>query len=209
VTDLPVEDPGDPGWGWTWLVLPLSLLPGVGLLLMFLVIVLTRRTGKGTSVLAMLRQVILAFAAVLLLILGVLARLELDVDDPPVSPAVAALVVLVWGLGGLLVSRQAEKELACDDVGALLGSYRTRFFVRLALAESPAMIGFAAAFVTGSLLPYVAGLIPAAIGFARAAPTRTNLTRDDEQLLARGCPDSVYTWLRTAQVGRPSSPDAA
>ena len=80
-----------------------------------------------------------------------------------------------------------RRPLDCSTPAALAGSYRTRFFVRLALGEASALIGFVALFVVDSPVPYFVGAVFTAIAFARLAPTRAHLAADQAALRRRGC----------------------
>ncbi len=181
----------DPGWGSTR-----SVLGG-----MFLPMWRThRRPPAGESALLTIRKVFLSFSMALVSFLFVLTVIDTSVEDPPFSPTAAALGVLAIGFVQVFVSWQFTRDLPCD-IGGLLGMYRTRFFLRIAFAEAAALIGFTLVFITGSLLPYLAGLIPAAVGFARLAPTRANLQREDERLRDRSCPHSLYRLLCEAKFG--------
>ncbi len=97
-----------------------------------------------------------------------------------------------------LVARRlfADRALDCTDGATLASSYRTRFFLRMALAESTALIGFALCFVTQSPWPYVVALPFTAVGFLLAAPSSGHLTRDQTRLSTSGCTLNVVAALR-------------
>ncbi|HJR25678.1 MAG TPA: hypothetical protein VJ804_09405 [Acidimicrobiales bacterium] len=155
----------------------------------------------GESALLTMRQVWLAFCNALVVFFIVLSVMELESDDPPFSPEAGAIGLLALGFVLVFVSWQLLRDLPCANIGALLGGYRNRFFVRLAFAEISALLGFAAALVTGSLLPYLGGVVPTIVGFARVAPTRANLQAEDEALRDRSCPHSLSALLRDARFG--------
>jgi hypothetical protein len=117
------------------------------------------------------------------------------VDGATISGSVAAVVVFALGLSGVVLSWRLKPELPGDDLGQLLGAYRTRFFLRLAMAEAGAVMGFVGFFLTQNPLVYFVGLIPAALGFAMLAPTRANLEREDQAMAARGCRYTIYRAL--------------
>jgi hypothetical protein len=94
-----------------------------------------------------------------------------------------------------------ERPLVCTDDVALAGSYRTRFFVRVAFAETAALFGFVGFFIASVWWVYPAGAAITLIGFARAAPTRAKLRRDQERLNEQSC----FRSLVTALCGPPNS----
>ena len=69
-------------------------------------------------------------------------------------------------------------------------------FLRLAFANSIARFGFIFAFITMSGWLYYFGLALALPGHLRAAPTRTALIREQDELTARGCNGSLLEALR-------------
>jgi hypothetical protein len=81
----------------------------------------------------------------------------------------------------------------------LAGSYRTRFFQRIAFAQSVALFGFVFAFIGAPFWVYYLGAaFTLACFWIVAAPTRTALANDQRELDARGCVLSlVAALLRT------------
>jgi hypothetical protein len=110
---------------------------------------------------------------------------------------------LVWAIGigvlavvSLVLVGRLERPLSCESDEALAGSYRTRLFLRLAFAESTALLGFVSAFlIEGNWIYYFAFLcsLPA---FLRLAPTQGAFTRDQDELTNRGCARSLVDALR-------------
>ena len=86
-----------------------------------------------------------------------------------------------------MVGRVVEKPLDCSDDRRLAESYRTRFFLRIAFAESAALFGFVGFFTASEWWVYPGGVAIAFAWFARAAPTRTRLQQDQEHLSEQGC----------------------
>jgi len=161
-----------------------------------------RRASSAPNALLALRQVFVSFCLALGVFLVVLVLMGIEEEaDPPFSPEAAAGAIVAIGFGLVLLSWRIARQLPCDE-GSLVGAYRTQFFLRTAMAETPALLGFVAVFLTGSLWPYLAGLVPAAVGFARNAPTRTHLEREDEKLRDRGCVHSLYALLRESPLPR-------
>jgi hypothetical protein len=179
----------DPGWGGIGSILLGMLMPGL----------LIRRAGSQANLLVTLRSAFLSFCAALVMFGVVLAFIVEDVADPWAEPEVVAAGVAALGFALVLASWRIARLTCQADAGAMVAAYRTRFFLRIAFAESAALVGFVQVFLVGSLLPYLAGLVPAAVGFARLAPTRGNLERDDDDLRTEGCPHSIHDLLCEAE----------
>jgi hypothetical protein len=94
---------------------------------------------------------------------------------------VVLLVAPVWG-----------RPLDCGSDAALAASYRTRFFLRIALA----LLGFVGFLLTGNPAVYPIGAAFTVVGFARLAPTAGNLARDQQELGRTGCPRRLVAALR-------------
>ena len=186
----------DPGWGSPWKML-LMLLPGGARLA-------ARSATDGLQLLRMLfvsfSSAIVLFAVVLLLMGG--GRVE---DGP--SPGPWGLGLAAYGMAALAATRLIERPLVCDSDMALANSYRTRFFLRLAFSESVALFGFVLTLVMGPVWLYFLGAAFTAVGFARLAPTRANLERDQETLQAAGCGRSLVDALR-GNPPQPGGPEA-
>ena len=180
----------DPGW-----FSPTSLLtifvPWVGL----------RRAQKdGTNALEMLRQLFTAFATALVLIgLVVLLLSSGNSSENAMSPGIVAAGVAGYGVVSVFIPRLVERPLDCTDAGALLVSYRTRFFLRIAFADAAALVGFVGFFLADSWWLYPLGAAFALAGFVRLAPTRGNLQRDQDALNLSGCGQSLLHVLTTSR----------
>lgn len=151
------------------------------------------------SALAALRVSFLTFSTGLVLI-GVVAGIlvSMGVLEGSLDTVTACIGVAVIGLLLQVASRIVDRDLLCGSVEELASSYKTRFFLRMAFAEAPALIGFVAVVLTGSAWPYIVGLAIASVGFARLAPTRSHLERDQEELTTRGCGHQLLHALQTA-----------
>jgi hypothetical protein len=183
--------PGDdPGWGKVGDVLIGAVAPWIA----------AGRAATAPNVLVTLRTTFLSFACSALLI-GVTALYFADsADDPLLDTGPGTIAVLVLGGVGVVAARRM-RGLECGDAGALVGSYRTRFFIRLGSSEAAALEGFVVSLLTGSVVPYLAGLVIAAIGFAGVAPTRAALQRDQAELAAQGCAHDLAALLAEARFG--------
>ena len=189
----------DPGWHISWSSALWLLVPGVGI----------RRLGSSrhgaADGLVLLRQVFLSFCLAIVLFGVVLAFQYADaqpMSDPSTGIAAGLLVVAA---SGILIEPLVERPLPCTDDRGLAGSYRARFFLRMAFAESAALFGFVGFFLTYAWWPYPIGAMMAALGFARAAPSRRNLERDQDDLVDRQCARSLVGALRLAPPDAPTT----
>ena len=129
-----------------------------------------------------------------LVVFGVVLALTNPKGDG-VFPWLAILAILL--VISVVTPRWVERPLDCASANALAGSYRTRFFLRVAFAESVALFGFAFAFVGGAAWIYFLGAAFALIRFwTGIAPTRSALANDQHILNEWGCELSLVASLR-------------
>jgi hypothetical protein len=115
----------------------------------------------------------------------------------PVAVSTAVVVVGLSGIGALAAAvRLSSRPLNCTSPTTLVGSYRSRFFVRLAFSEFSMLLGFVLVFIAANPLPYFVGATLTALGFAWLAPTKANLARDQKQLVTAGCGIDLVSALR-------------
>jgi hypothetical protein len=145
-------------------------------------------------VLQQLRLTFFAYCGGVVLIGGVGAFVAAT-DDPALGVGMAAVIVVAVGLGSLVLSSVIPATLDSSSAERLAATYKTRFFVRMAIAEAVALVGFVLMFMTGSVVPFLAALPFTAIGFARVAPTDANLQRDQDALNATGTMSDLRTAL--------------
>jgi F0F1-type ATP synthase membrane subunit c/vacuolar-type H+-ATPase subunit K len=184
------SDTRDDDPGWPLGILLLALVPGVG----------ARRArqriaGQRPDGLVATRMLFVSFTSALLMY-GLVVFWVTAGQSGPNPPTTLAVALVIVGAGVSLVEPLFEKRLDCTTNATLIGSFRTRFFVRVAFAEVPALLGFVGAMVLYQPWPYLCGLLFAAIGFARLAPTRGALRRDQQQLDGGGCGRSLVRALR-------------
>jgi hypothetical protein len=167
-----VTDPRDPGW---------------------------RLFGSKRS--APLVQLRFLFTTVVLAIALFPVALSFMIDpedqwDRDLEPA-WTLWTLVGGVAASLlgVGWARGRPLSGTTARALFLSYNKRFFIGVAFAELPTLLGFVVAFVTSRLWPCVVGLAVSLVGFAMMAPTARNIHRDEERVQAVGSPVSLWDAL--------------
>ena len=181
LADEEIDWTEDPGWHLDWR----AMVPYVQL----------RYFGRGgEESLTILRSAYISFPISLFLFcLVLLGILPLGINK----------VSVLWALGiGVLalvlyvVEPRLEPPLACASDRTLAGGFRSRVFLRIGFANSAALCGFTAAFITNSSFVYFVGLLVSIPALLRAAPTRAALAREQAELTARGCQRSLVAALR-------------
>ena len=163
---------------------------------MFVPVVGVHRAQRGQNALEILRALFTAFALALVLIGFVVAFLAAGSSQRNAMSAPAvAVAVAVFGVASLFVPRILERPLDCSTPAALVTSYRTRFFLRLAFADSAALVGFVGFLLTDEWWLYPLGGCFSLLGFMGLAPTRRNLERDQEALNLSGCGHALTSAL--------------
>jgi hypothetical protein len=146
-----------------------------------------------------IRQLFGAFCSAIVLI-GVALVFVVDSggdDDSGLGVSTACAVVAVVGIVALAANRLfADRPLECGDPAALSSSHRSRFFLQMAISEAIALVGFVLSVISRSLWPYLVAVPFTAVGFAWAAPTKTRLARDQEQLTTSGCQQNLVASIR-------------
>jgi hypothetical protein len=151
-----------------------------------------------TDGLATLRTIFFAVltSTILLGVVALVVTTTGEFGGGTIDVFVGIAAVLAAGLGATFASATVAPALDCSTPQRLAGTYRTRFIIRLAFAETPMLLAFVAAVVTANPLVYLAGVPFAALAFARVAPTQTNLEREQDELVLRGCGTSLDEALR-------------
>ena len=155
------------------------------------------RGESGTRMLVTLRQLFLMYIAACCLV-GVIVVVLGDLHGGPHPATLSIVVVFVAGCGTLIAQRALIKPLDCSTSAALATSYRQRFFLRIALSESAALIAFAVEISMGPWWVFSIGAGFTLVGFVHLAPTARNLRHDQDALNRRGCQLSVVDSLLRA-----------
>jgi hypothetical protein len=174
----------DPGWNLGWRS-PILFVPGV---LQYRV---RHAAGDG---LVLLRDVFVSFVGSLVLFGVILTFVVAGRQYGSPWPWVVAILAI--GVISSIVSNVVARPLDCSGDLKLAGSYRTRFYTRMAFAEIPAMFAFVFAFTNGPAWLYYLGAVITLVRMAMAAPTPTAIRRDQDALDARGCERSLVAALR-------------
>ena len=153
-----------------------------------------RRRGTGDGLLV-LRQVFISFPVALVLVGIALAPIRLQGGSlVPWLPILIALAIV-----SLVGERVIEKPLDCATDATLAGTYRTRFFLRIAFADAVALYGFCFAFIGApKWIYYAAAGMTLVRLWTGVAPTRSALARDQDILNRSGCGRTLVAALRTA-----------
>jgi len=183
----------DPGWrralgGLWWILVPGQIIRQQ-----------KRDTADGVHGLTTLRRLFSSFAALLIIVGAVVVYLSATttLDRHPLAGIDVAICVIVYGVFSLVAPRLAEKPLDCSEDRRLAASYRTRFFLRIAFADSAALLAFVGFMVSDNGWLYALGAAFAAVGFYRVAPTAANLAVDQQALTDASCPRSLIAALAT------------
>jgi len=152
--------------------------------------------SRSGDLLVNLRRLMIVFVSAIVLIGVVVVTLGDQANTP--GPTVRSIAVVVAaGVSSLVMQAFVRPMLDCASARTLATSYRERFFLRLALSESTALIAFVVYMVWGPTWVYFIGAAFTLVGFWRLAPTRRSLQRDQDQLSLNGCQLSLVAALRT------------
>lgn len=181
----------DPGWPPLWKSLVSMVVPGMA----------ARRAMRADDGLLALRSIFLAYV----LSLGAIAVVSIVVSSgvERSDARSAAVLVAAWAIAAQVLARVVPKPLDCAALG---DSYRRRFFLRVALYESAALVAFVAVILTAHPELYLIGGMSTVVGLARTAPTEANLERDQQELHLAGCPGSLVAAVRRPPSPRTSGP---
>lgn len=185
----------DPGWrpalrGGAWIPVPFPLVGA-------------RRVIYSADGLTAIRQLWLKFLGVLVmiwipvLVFSVTSGSETSIDARPVAVGIliggAVLQLVVPTLFGRM---QGETE---DEVR---GRAQRLLFLRILVAEVPALAGFLGFMATANPAVYLAGWLVAMAGMIGAAPTRRKLERLQLQLSESGSSVDLVTALVNSGISR-------
>lgn len=149
---------------------------------------LNRSSNALVAIRALFTVMVLALSLVVLsalLLLGV-AGLPGDID----LVAMSAVVVAVGG-AAVVGTRVIRPPLSCESPEALIGGYRTRVLLGMAMSEVGVLVGFVGTILTASVLPVALGLFLTLIALGRVAPTSANIEQAQQELMESGCARSL------------------
>jgi hypothetical protein len=188
------EVPVDPGWRDAWH--GVLWAPTVFLLSWHI------RRAKLPQLLVF-RRLFVMFGSALLLFGA--ARAALGSEDRSFSANSAVswgVVIAVFGLVlQFVVTRFLDPPIPCGEAREVAGAYGTKFFLKVAFANVPALFGFVFSFTTNYWWMYLFGVVPAAVGYTRLAPTRASIEREWRDLELRGCDVNLLAGLMASPSG--------
>jgi len=153
--------------------------------------------------LVLLRGLLLTFSIMILLVGVVVVVLDTSAEPFGSSSAPSAALVLIGaGVAALVAPPYLVRPLSCESETELAKGYVQAFFLRIAFAESTALLAFVAFILTGAGWLYLIGMAFTAIGFMRLAPTATRLAKQQEALTRTGCALLLVAALRQHRFGR-------
>jgi hypothetical protein len=152
-------------------------------------------SGPGADSLTFVRTMFIQYGA-MLVVIG-LALVVLDATSTHATKDVAAwaVAVTVVGIVGLAAPRFIRRPLDCTSDANLASTYRTRFFLRVALGNVPALVAFVASFAAGEYLLYLLGCAFSVVALVYAAPSKKNIAADQSDLVRGGCARSLLAAL--------------
>jgi hypothetical protein len=145
-----------------------------------------------------LRAILLTFGlgvtliGVVVIVLDAFVELVSSVDGGVAAAGVIALSLLSLAVVELI----RRRDLDCSSDETLVGSFQTRFFMNVAVAEAAALVGFVGFVLTANPLVFAIGYCATCVGFVRGAPTAAALRRDVDKLQVAGCGRSLLGVLR-------------
>ncbi|MDP1795672.1 MAG: hypothetical protein Q8K63_16155 [Acidimicrobiales bacterium] len=178
----PLEE--DPGWPLGWRVFVGALYPMIA------------SPGRRTrdSLVAM-RQATLAYIGAI--VLYVVFGLSLAGRGDLVSkPKVAAAFLLAGIAGYALLQWIGKPRLAGPSPTEVAAQYRTRFFLRAAAANLPALLGLVGHFMVRDWWLLPAATAVSLVAWRRVAPTRAAIAEDESRLHEDGMHYSLTQILR-------------
>ncbi len=182
-----MDSADDPGWrdalGSSWAL----LVPGGVQWRM------RKAADRGDSTLTTLRSLWIAFTAavglvgVVVVILAVFAGYGSEPDAAPRPVGVGVAVTLIGSVLSLAAGAWLRRRpLDGSTLPALAGSYRTAFFLQVAVADAAALLAFVGFILSGVACLYPIGLVVAWAQLALVAPTARHLARAQGELRRRG-----------------------
>ena len=182
----------DPGWGEAIGKLPTTLLPTRGMRMAF-------ASADGLTV---MRVLWLTFTAAMVLLGVVVVLIDSFAPGGGVDGRVVVAAVVGFGVLAQLVATKAVDEVTGATPAEVRTSAQRAFFLRVALAQPAALLGFLGFVVSGNVAVYVAGLAVAMVGLWEAAPTRSWIERGQRQLHDAGSEVDLLAALVSGGITR-------
>ena len=182
----------DPGWKSAFLGGLFILIPGFG----------ARRTMKSSNGLVVMRQLWCTFISAMLLIGVVVIFVDRQLEDGGMDGRLVAGFVVVIGVVTQLAGFGFLPAISGKNTNAVRSSAQARFFLRIALAEVPAFVGFFGFILTTNPWVYAAGFAIGFAGMLDARPSAAWIDRGQQQLQADGSDVSLLAALTGGGITR-------
>ena len=139
----------------------------------------------------LLLQLVILLSGALILILVLVG----DESDGNVLVA-SAIVVVVGAVAAISMRLVDQRALGCTDAKVLSEQFRSRFFLRIGIAELAPLAGFFATVTVLSPWPYLIGVVCTLPSVLRIVPLARLVERDQEALHRAGCATPLAPALR-------------
>ncbi len=189
------HDPGWPKFGASVRSLWTVFMPGLRIRQF------QQSSGPDADSLTFVRVMFIQYCAMLVVIGLVLVVLDATSSHPTKGVATWTAVVIVVGIVSLVSPRLISRPLSCSNDANLAGTYRTRFFLRVAFGNVPALMAFVASFATGEYLLFLLGCAFSVVALVYAAPSKKNIAADQRDLVRGGCDRSLLAALIGGTAG--------
>ncbi|MDW3220494.1 MAG: hypothetical protein R8F63_17940 [Acidimicrobiales bacterium] len=171
-----MTDARDPGWRPAIVGGILGLVPLVG----------SGLVRRSKNSLLLLRQLWVTFTTALVLVGVVVFVLRSALDGGGIDGRIVAAVVIVVGVATQVVAPRFLPTVAGNTDAEVRRAAARGVFLRIALAESVALMAFVGVIVSGNAGIYVLGFVIGITGMMDAAPTAAWLDRAQQQLRESG-----------------------
>lgn len=176
----------DPGWSGVWPSALWGLIPMIGL-----------HHVRRTRGIEPLRATFVAYMAGVVLFAIPLAFVALHHASGATTTACVGAVLVAGVVCIAAITMFQRRPLDASSPATLADTFRSNFFLKLALAEFIALVGFTLTFVSGRFVVYPVAVALSLVAFAVAAPTRADITRRQHEIGVSGSPLDLLQVLQT------------
>ncbi|MEM7140418.1 MAG: hypothetical protein AAF548_05235 [Actinomycetota bacterium] len=180
----------DPGWRPAWRGGLLGILPIIG----------PRQVLQATDGLVLMRQLWLSFVTVMVLIGVPVLFLWSLLGSGGIDARVVAAVLMIAGVLTQVVIPRLLPPLRGHSEDDVRHAIHRTFFIRVALAESVALLAFMGVLLSGNAAVYAVGLVVGLIGMAEIAPTARWVDERQSELDETGSTVMVLRALTRAGI---------
>jgi len=182
----------DPGWGPALKGAAFVLVPGLG----------ARRMMRGTNALTVMRQLWITFVTATLLIGVLVMVVNASLEGGGADGRVVAGVIAALGVISQLVGANFLPAIDGRTQAEVQEAAQKHFFLRVALAEPAALLGFLGFVLSANPAVYALGAVVSLAGMLDARPSTRWLDRGQQQLRESGSEISLLGVLVQGGVTR-------